>query len=250
MTRSSQPPARGSPERLADALLGRIFRGELPAGSRLPAERQLARELGVDRTTLRMALKQLQRMNLLEARHGSGVVVNDYRDHGGLDLLAAVFSLEDFPLEGSFVVEALDFWLEIFSMMAAKAVVRLSLEDLRQLEQLLRHAIAADDAGDFARVLVQLTDQLAILSGSVIFRLLNNSTRSLRERLMRMLPQATDGTAALRQIHRLLRNAALTRPGEETVRRGLLALLVEMTAALRVQLLFGPSAGKPKRGRR
>src|SRR5262245_50189245 len=119
----------------------RIFRGEFPAGSHLPAERQLAVELGVDRTTLRMALKQLQRMNLLVARHGSGIEVNDYRTCGGLDVLAAMFALEEVPLEGSFIVEALDFWLEIFAMTCAKAVVRLSLEDMRGIERLMDKAI-------------------------------------------------------------------------------------------------------------
>ena len=112
MKRSAQKNLRGSPERLADKLMPRIFRGDYPPGSRLPAERHLARELGVDRTTLRMALKQLARMGLLQARHGSGIEVNDYRLTGGLDVLAAMFSLDELPLEGSFIVEALDFWLE------------------------------------------------------------------------------------------------------------------------------------------
>src|ERR1700733_4735385 len=132
-----------SPEALADRLLVRIFRGELAAGSRLPPERHFAEELGVDRTSLRMALKQLQRMGVLVARHGSGIEVRDYRVDGGLEFLAAIFSQPDIPLEGTLVVEALDFWLEIFSTTGAKAFVRMSLDDVRTAEHLLDTAAAA-----------------------------------------------------------------------------------------------------------
>src|SRR5213075_2926776 len=51
-----------------------------PAGSRLPAERELSRQLGASRPTLREALRRLGEWNLLEPRRGSGVVVRPYRD--------------------------------------------------------------------------------------------------------------------------------------------------------------------------
>lgn len=257
MKRSTQN--RGSPELLADALLARIFRGEYPPGSRLPAERQLATELGVDRTTLRMALKQLQRMNLIVARHGSGIEVQDYREHGGLEVLAAIFALEELPLEGSFIVEALDFWIEVFSMTAAKAIVRMSLDDLRQVERLLDRAVAAaggaagqDGARDaLVDALIELTDELARLSGSVLVRMLSTSTRSLRQRVMRLLPTTTDVATPLGQMRLALRTAAVTRPPEEDVRRGIHRNLRQLTAGLREQLLFGaPPVAAPARRRR
>ena len=39
-------------EQLASALAQAIERGDLPAGTRLPAERELAAELGLSRTTI------------------------------------------------------------------------------------------------------------------------------------------------------------------------------------------------------
>src|SRR5215831_12356318 len=218
----------------------RIFRGDYPPGSRLPAERHLARELGVDRTTLRMALKQLARMGLLQARHGSGIEVNDYRLTGGLDVLAAMFSLDELPLEGSFIVEALDFWLESFSMMSAKALTRMSLEDMRGVERLLDRAIAARADPD-ARLAAEmdLQDELARLSGGVLFRMLNNSTRTPRVRLMRLFAETTDVTIWLEQQKQMLRAAALERPDEEATRAAILRSLRPLTARLRERLLFG-----------
>ena len=63
-----------------DRLLADIVSGVHPAGSRLPAERELSRQLGASRPTLREALRRLGEWNLVEPRRGSGVVVRPYRD--------------------------------------------------------------------------------------------------------------------------------------------------------------------------
>jgi GntR family transcriptional repressor for pyruvate dehydrogenase complex len=63
-----------------EKLLSDIVGGAHPAGSRLPAERELSRQLGASRPTLREALRRLGEWNLVEPRRGSGVVVRPYRD--------------------------------------------------------------------------------------------------------------------------------------------------------------------------
>ncbi|MDF0529233.1 GntR family transcriptional regulator [Tsukamurella sp. 8F] len=49
--------------------------GELAEGASLPAERQLAEQLGVSRTTLRKALAELSAEGVLRREHGSGTYV-------------------------------------------------------------------------------------------------------------------------------------------------------------------------------
>jgi len=56
----------------AEQILGLIHSGQLPAGSRLPAERDLAQQLGVSRTALREALRIVEATGVLEARVGRG----------------------------------------------------------------------------------------------------------------------------------------------------------------------------------
>lgn len=53
----------------------RISRGELPPGTRLPAERALAAELGVNRSTVVAAYAELHADGLVERRQGSGTTV-------------------------------------------------------------------------------------------------------------------------------------------------------------------------------
>jgi DNA-binding FadR family transcriptional regulator len=60
---------------IADQIRGLIGSGEFPAGSRLPPERDLAKQLGVSRPSVREALIALEVEGLVEVRIGSGIYV-------------------------------------------------------------------------------------------------------------------------------------------------------------------------------
>ncbi|OBB67179.1 FadR/GntR family transcriptional regulator [Mycobacterium sp. 852014-50255_SCH5639931] len=73
-----RPPDRQRvDEQIAASITDAILDGAFPPGSALPPERELAEQLGVNRTSLRQGLARLQQMGLIEARHGSGNVVAD-----------------------------------------------------------------------------------------------------------------------------------------------------------------------------
>ncbi|HSO35136.1 MAG TPA: GntR family transcriptional regulator, partial [Labilithrix sp.] len=89
------------------ALRDAILSGELPAGARLPPERELAERYGVTRLTLRSALARLGAEHLLSVRQGSGYTVRDYLRSGGLDLVGALASLAGTPREQLAIVRDL-----------------------------------------------------------------------------------------------------------------------------------------------
>jgi DNA-binding transcriptional MocR family regulator len=62
-------------EQLADAITRAIDVGLLPPGTRLPAERELARELALSRTTIVAAYDRLRLAGLARSRQGSGTRV-------------------------------------------------------------------------------------------------------------------------------------------------------------------------------
>jgi GntR family transcriptional repressor for pyruvate dehydrogenase complex len=65
-----------------------ILSGDLKPGQKLPGERILAKKFGASRNSLRLALKVLEFMHLVEIRHGIGVFVSskDVVNHAILNL--------------------------------------------------------------------------------------------------------------------------------------------------------------------
>jgi GntR family transcriptional regulator, transcriptional repressor for pyruvate dehydrogenase complex len=68
-------------------LLEAVVAGRYGPGEKLPRQRALAADLGVTLQPLREALKRLEQVGVVEARHGDATRVRDWRAHGTLDVL-------------------------------------------------------------------------------------------------------------------------------------------------------------------
>ncbi|MBV9138185.1 MAG: aminotransferase class I/II-fold pyridoxal phosphate-dependent enzyme, partial [Hyphomicrobiales bacterium] len=83
-------PADGQPmyRRLADAIAERIASGALNGGDKLPPQREIARVLGINVTTVTRAFSALQQRGLVEARPGRGtsVLLRETREEAGFRL--------------------------------------------------------------------------------------------------------------------------------------------------------------------
>jgi len=64
-----------APEMVVEQLLRKIRSGEIPAGSRLPSQRDLALSFGVGRSSIREALNALAVMGHLDVQQGRGTFV-------------------------------------------------------------------------------------------------------------------------------------------------------------------------------
>lgn len=84
-----EPVARRSvTDAVFDQLRELILGGDVEAGEKLPAERDLAARLGVNRNAVREALQRLAQMHLVSIQPGGSTRILDFRVHGGLDLLS------------------------------------------------------------------------------------------------------------------------------------------------------------------
>src|SRR4029077_4748807 len=73
---------------IADQIRTLIGKGEVARGARLPAERDLARQLGVSRPSVREALIALEVEGMLDVRVGSGIYVTPPGERHEGDMLA------------------------------------------------------------------------------------------------------------------------------------------------------------------
>ncbi len=76
---------------LAAAAVGQIrdaiLSGDIAAGDELPSERELAMQLGINRTTVREVLMHLELLGIIDRQHGKRCRVLDYRRNGSLELI-------------------------------------------------------------------------------------------------------------------------------------------------------------------
>jgi len=121
----SRVPRQKLAETVAQQLLEAIK--ELPAGTRMPSERELTKRLEVGRSTVREALNGLALLGFVEIRHGQGAFVLDRQEPQ-----AEPGSLEA-ALERGVTRDFIEARLTVEVEVARLAAERRSDEDLEQL---------------------------------------------------------------------------------------------------------------------
>ena len=155
-----------------------ILSGQYEPGEKLPTQRALARELGVNMASIREAVKRLEQLRLVEVRHGDAMRVRDWRAHGGLDVVAHVLFRA-----GGLDLDTLDALLEARRLMlqeaARLAAQRRSEEHAQRLLELAERIGQADDVGEGQALDWSFMSELVDASGNVVFALIMNSIREL-----------------------------------------------------------------------
>ena len=127
-------------EQVVDQVRLMIQNGKLRPGDRIPPERELARQLGVSRASLRSGLRFLAAIGVLNSRHGSGTYIADgppSLDGAPLNMLAA---LHGFTTEKMFEARRL---VEV--AVAGLAAEHASEEHLRIMSEEVAETYAALD---------------------------------------------------------------------------------------------------------
>ena len=89
----------GSTEQVVSHVRQLIERGEVRPGDRLPAERDLALQIGVSRPTVRAGLRALAAMGVVQSRHGSGTFIPAGPPSLGTEALSFLAALHGFTRE-------------------------------------------------------------------------------------------------------------------------------------------------------
>lgn len=126
--------------RIADHLRDRILSGDLQAGSRLPAESELALEMGVSRTAVRDAIRVLASLGLVTVRQGHGISVAPPSDAAFAEALTIMLVRSDLTV-GDLIVARTQIEAEICSA-AAERATDAQLERLATATDVFKSAVA------------------------------------------------------------------------------------------------------------
>ena len=123
-------------QRLHESIVQRfhalIRQGTLVHGARLPSERVLAEQLKVGRSSVREAIRTLERQGLVATKHGSGTFINTQNLDAVASLMSSTLGSEDDLLRDIFEVRHL-----LEPQIAALAAQRATPEDIARLGSIL-----------------------------------------------------------------------------------------------------------------
>lgn len=235
------------PELIAQRLRSEILDGTYKPGDRLPAEREIASRLGVNRSSVREALKKLEELRLVVIRRGDGTRVAPIAG-------ASVELIRDLLLAGGRLDPVLaEQILDVREMLIAGAA-RLAvergddgtLEDARALVAVLGDPQTRDDT--FLEAIESLFDVMARASGNLVLQLVRNAVhaRLAKQRDVRLAsrPPGPEVARAAQEIDAALVSRDPTGL-EEAVRRFLRATRSRALSALEQLAARRPGTSPP-----
>jgi len=217
---------------VVNSLMRDIFSNKLAPGTKLAAERELSKKMDIDRTSLRIALKQLEAMGVLEIRQGDGIYVKDYMKNAGLDFLRLLFLQEaeagedEGPVIDEYIIdEAMEFWVEFMPLMVKVALRRITPRDIKRFVDTLNNELEV--VGDREKVVeseLLQQEMVAEATDNLLFLLLSNTTRPLRKKFLEIFVGQLDEETMRRHVEfkrALLRSDLITDPkGPEVISEG------------------------------
>jgi GntR family transcriptional repressor for pyruvate dehydrogenase complex len=178
-------------ERVFVDLLEAVVAGRYAPGEKLPRQRELAADLGVTLQPLREALKRLEQVGVVEARHGDATRVRDWRAHGTLDVLAHLG-----PAVLGDLLEARSLMLREMAGLAAERRDEARGRAIADLAQRFAGLAGSDgraaDLRTAAEVDFAFFTEVAEAAGNLVFLLILNAIRGVYFEHLDELPVAAD----------------------------------------------------------
>jgi GntR family transcriptional regulator, transcriptional repressor for pyruvate dehydrogenase complex len=181
-----------------------IQAGELPPGSRLPPEQQLAAQMGMSRSGVREAVKVLESARVLDVRRGDGTYVTSLAPNLLLEGLGLAVEL----LQDDTLLDVMEIRRLLEPAATSLAAVRISADALAELGAILdRMRAAAEDPEQlmtfdtaFHRAVTAATGNEALVS------LLDGlSGRTVRARVWRGLVEGGSAVSTIAEHEAILR---------------------------------------------
>ena len=154
-----------------------ILSGDMPIGSRVPPERELAEGMGVSRTVVNAGINVLVSQGFLTVVPRQGTFVADYRSEGTLQTLDAILKLKGDILSDRDVKSILEFRWAIEHLTMKNAVEKGTEEEIARMQKIVDELKEAKTPGQAANLCYQFQRNLASIGGNEILGMIIVSFR-------------------------------------------------------------------------
>lgn len=246
-----QPLAgRSRVDAVAERLRSLILTGAYAPGARLPNERELAEALGVNRGSVREALKRLEFLELIEVRHGQGSFVRDVSASSALQLVEDLLR-DPRTISAELLRQILEFRRHVTLHVVELAALHRTPQQIERARELLgREGAAEGDPGVALEIDVAMNALLGEATGNLMYRFLTNLFTKLIQRLGPLYYNERRDHGRSLETHRRLLDA-IERGAAEEARRILEVMLAYSERAILAEVeqlesrgLIGPDAGE------
>ena len=184
-------------------------------GDKLPPERKLAEELGVNRASLREAIKSLEHMGLVKTRQGDGTRVLDFMQTAGVELVSHLIPGDGMP-NLDVLTDVLDFRRWFGREVARQAADRATPDDVKKLEGLADQASDPQlDLNELLKLDFEFYVAMTHVGKNRVMQLLINTIRSAVMSYAPFFAQFNPPAQAVRKHHRDLIKAIAGKQGDE-----------------------------------
>ncbi len=162
-------------ESIADELTDEILRGRYRPGDRLPSERELAARYGVNRGTVREAIKKLEQLGLAHVLPGGARVLP--LEEASLDVIGPLLALNELP-DAQLVEQMLTVMSALMKVAAQQAMHRASDEQIDTARALIAR-LRDKRLGPDERIQIrhELGRQFMTMSGNLVLMLIARALR-------------------------------------------------------------------------
>ena len=185
-------------ERVMSTLIRKIFGRQLKPGDKLPPERKMAKEMEVDRASLRIGLKHMEMMNVLTIRQGDGIYVRDYLKGASIDFLRILFLQSDQPdeewLADPYIMDEIwEFWIMFLPEMLKLAAKRFTSRDIKRFMDIFDEELAnLHDRTYVVELELKSQELVAEVANNIVVILISHTCRPLRKKMIEFFFSSID----------------------------------------------------------
>lgn len=182
----NRPRGRTLSRDVSDELIRRIVSGQYEIGAKMPTERLLSIEFGVNRHAVREALKRLEALGLVTIKHGSGIYVECVQFTAGVELFETMLVDKDGNINADFLRDALEFRRDMVQTITRLSVKRRKARELGKICRLiddLCFILGRNEFSEEEAIVLSLLEAMAQATHNTVYILVTNTLKRLFQKI-------------------------------------------------------------------